>query len=269
MPISEPMTDRTMTDAPDDAQLAEDRGPTAYDLFMSATAVVAIGVLIWQWTLQDDNEIKSLLIVFDYGFCALFFVDFLHNLVTAPNKVRYMCTWGIFDLLSCIPIASHLRLARFAGLFRTIRIIRSIRILVKVYKRDKAASAVSGFMMVGIAAIIGVSATVLHVERHHPDATIVTGQDAAWWSVVTVATVGYGDLVPVTPTGRVLAVVLMIVGIGLFATFAGAIANVFVRQVQRSTRVDTVEDRLIRLERRQLQFQAEFQRKLDEHQKDT
>jgi len=265
------MSETTATNAHqmEAARQQNGHGPSAYDLFISATAVVAIGVLIWQWTLQDGNEIKSLLFIFDYGFCALFFIDFLRNLVTAPKKLRYLYTWGIFDLLSSIPIASHLRLARFAGLFRTIRIIRSFRILIEVYRRDKAASAVSGLMIVGIAAIIGVSATVLHVEQHAHEASIVTGQDAAWWSVVTVATVGYGDLVPVTPTGRVLAVVLMIVGIGLFATFAGAIANIFVRQVQRSTRVDTVEDRLIRLERRQLEFQAEIQRHLKVNQQDN
>jgi voltage-gated potassium channel len=225
--------------------------PTAYDLFISAAAVVAIGVLIWQWTLKPDSEVKRLLLIFDWGFCVVFFIDFLHNFFTADRKLRYLYTWGPFDLASSIPVMAHFRIARFAGLFRVLRIIRSIRILSQVYRRDKAASIVAMMMMGGIAIIIGVSVAVLHVERVAPNASIKTGQDAAWWGVVTVSTVGYGDLVPVTPTGRVLAVVLMVVGIGLFATFAGAIANIFIRQVERSSDVDSLEDRIARMEQRQ------------------
>ena len=230
--------------------------PSAYDLFISAAAVVAIGVLVWQWTLDQGSEIKQLLLIFDWGFCVLFFVDFLHNLFVAKRKLRYLYTWGLFDLISSIPVLGNFRFARIGSLFRVLRIIRSVRILSQVYSRDKAASVVAVLMIAGIGTIIGVSVAVLHVERAAAGATILTGEDAAWWGVVTVSTVGYGELVPITPTGRVLAVVLMVVGIGLFATFAGAIANIFMRQVQKTTNVDSLEDRLIRMERRQRDFHA-------------
>ncbi|MDP6479626.1 MAG: potassium channel family protein [Phycisphaerales bacterium] len=230
------------------------RPPSAYDLFISAAAVVAIGVLIWAWTLDRDSEIKDLLMIFDWGFCVLFFVDFLHNLFTAKRKLRYLYTWGPFDLISSIPVIGPFRLARLGAVFRILRIFRSIRILSQVYMRDKAASVVAVLMIAGIGAIIGVSVAVLHVEKRTPGASILTGEDAAWWSVVTVSTVGYGDVSPITPIGRVLAVVLMVVGIGLFATFAGAIANIFMRQVQKTASVDSLEDRLVRIERRQRDF---------------
>lgn len=237
--------------------------PSAYNLFMAATAVVAIGVLVWAWTLGQNSEIHDLLMIFDWGFCLLFFIDFLHTLFTTDRKLRYLCTWGPFDLISSIPVMGPFRLARIGALFRILRVIRSIRILSQVYSRDKAAAAVAILMIAGISTIVVVSVAVLNVERTAPGASIVTAEDAAWWGVVTVSTVGYGDLVPVTQTGRVLTTVLMIVGIGLFATFAGAIANVFVRQVQRSTNVDSLEDRLIRIER----LQHELQTHLKSHQR--
>jgi voltage-gated potassium channel len=229
--------------------------PSAYDLFISVAAVVSIGVLAWQWTLPKESEVGALLGIFDWAFCVLFFVDFLRNILIAKRKLRYLTTWGPFDLISSIPVVSGLRIARLARLFRVIRMIRGIRILVQVWRRDRAASVVAMMMAAGIATIIGVSAAVLDVERAAPGASIKTGPDAAWWGVVTVSTVGYGDLVPITPTGRCLTVVLMVVGIGLFATFAGAIANIFMRQVQRSTNIDSLEDRLIRMERHQLEAQ--------------
>ncbi len=235
--------------------------PSAYDLFISVAAVVSIGVLVWQWTLPEQSEVGELLLIFDWAFCVMFFVDFLRNIFIAKRKLRYLYTWGPFDLISSIPILPGFRIARLARLFRVIRMIRGVRILVQVWNRDKAASVVAFMMAAGIATIIGVSAAVLHVEQNAPGASIKTGEDAAWWGVVTVSTVGYGDLVPVTSTGRVLTVILMVVGIGLFATFAGAIANIFMRQVQRSTNIDSLEDRLIRMER----HQKEYHRALHQH----
>jgi hypothetical protein len=161
--------------------------PSAYNLFISATAVVAVGVLVWQWTLKSDSEVKALLVIFDWGFCALFFIDFLHNISTAKHKIRYLYTWGPFDLLSSIPIIAHLRFARFASVFRIIRVLRSFRILAQVWERDKAASVVALMMMAGIATVIGV------------------------------------------------------------------------RQVQKSTNTDSLEDRLIRMEHRQRDFQIVIQ----------
>ena len=182
-----------------------------------------------------------LLVFFDLGFCVIFFLDYVHNIVAANRKLRYIFTWGLFDLASSIPILPGFRYARFASVLRIIRIIRSFRILKQVYHRDHTAFAVSVTMLVGIAIIIGVTATVLHVERTADGASITTGSEATWWAVVTVSTVGYGDYVPVTDTGRTLAVVLMVTGIGLFATFAGALAHIFMRRVIGPAEEETIE----------------------------
>jgi voltage-gated potassium channel len=66
------------------------------------------------------------------------------------------------------------------------------------------------------------------VEYDAPGATITTFRDALWWAVVTTTTVGYGDLTPVTPAGRVIATAVMIVGIGLIGTVSATVAAWFV-----------------------------------------
>ncbi|MCP4838912.1 MAG: ion transporter [Planctomycetes bacterium] len=246
----------------DPADVPESHIPSVYDLFISVAAVISISMLIWQWTLPDKSEVGELLLIFDWAFCLMFFLDFLRNIVIAKRKLRYLYTWGPFDLISSIPVIYGLRATRLARVFRIVRLVRGIRILVQVWSRDRAASVVALMMASGIATIIGVSSAVLHVERDAPGSSIKTGAEAAWWGVVTVSTVGYGDLVPITKSGRILAVVLMVVGIGLFATFAGAIANIFMRQVQRSTNTDSIEDRLIRMERHQLEAQRALHRHL-------
>ena len=239
-----------MSDTPDSPQPTPDlpRAASAYDLFIAVLAVVSMGVIGWQLTLSKDSEISSLLTIFDFGFCFLFLIDYIHSIVVAPRKWRYIFTWGIFDLASSVPAIGPFRFARIARLFRFLRLIRSLRMLFKVYRRDKAAFSVAAAMLAAIVVIIGATAAVLHLEHAQPGASITTGPRAAWWSVVTVSTVGYGDLTPITPSGRVLAVVLMVLGIGMFATFAGAISNVFMRHVLQQSTGPTIEERLEQLE---------------------
>ena len=66
---------------------------------------------------------------------------------------------------------------------------------------------------------------VLMAERSAPDANIQTASDAMWWVYVTITTVGYGDRFPVTSAGRMVGVLVMTTGVGLFGTLAGFIAN--------------------------------------------
>jgi len=241
-----------MTDAPLN-NTAAGRLPSIYDLFVAIAAVVSIGDITWQLLLPRTSEVSNLLEIFDWGFCTIFLADYIRSIAIADRKMKYIFTWGIFDLVSSIPAVGALRYARLARFLRIIRVIRAGRMLVQVYRRDRTSFTVAAMMAGGLIVILGVCVAVLHVEQYAKGASIQTGEDAAWWGVVTVSTIGYGDLTPVTPTGRVLAVILMIVGIGLFATFAGAIANIFMRQVQRTSNVDglSIRQRLARMEQRQ------------------
>ena len=69
---------------------------------------------------------------------------------------------------------------------------------------------------------------ILSVENTSPEATITNASDAIWWVMATITTVGYGDVYPVTNPGRVIGAVVMIIGIGLFSTLAGFLANAFI-----------------------------------------
>ena len=68
------------------------------------------------------------------------------------------------------------------------------------------------------------SLLVLHFEQRAPGASIVTGSDALWYTLVTIATVGYGDEYPVTDLGRLVGVVIIDTGVGIFGTLAGYLA---------------------------------------------
>ena len=70
---------------------------------------------------------------------------------------------------------------------------------------------------------------VLQVESSDPSAIIQTSSDAIWWAFVSITTVGYGDMYPVTNAGRLVGVVVLTVGVGLFGVVTGYLANIFLR----------------------------------------
>ncbi len=71
---------------------------------------------------------------------------------------------------------------------------------------------------------------MLQVESRSSEANIVTGADALWWSIVTLTTVGYGDYYPVTGTGRIIGVVVMVSGVGIIASLASMLTSLLIPQ---------------------------------------
>jgi len=83
--------------------------------------------------------------------------------------------------------------------------------------------------VLAILLIIFSSIGILAIETD-PNSNIKTAEDAIWWTYTTITTVGYGDKYPVTTEGRILAMVLMTFGVGLFGTFTAFVASIFVSE---------------------------------------
>jgi voltage-gated potassium channel len=94
-----------------------------------------------------------------------------------------------------------------------------------VYK-NRARGAFTTVSMISFLLIIFSSIAVLQFETA-PTSNIKTAEDALWWAYTTFTTVGYGDMYPVTTEGRIIAIILMTGGVGLFGTFSGFIASLF------------------------------------------
>ena len=168
----------------------------------------------------------------DTAVCVIFFFDFLRSLVLAENKLRYFVTWGWIDLLSSIPAVGIFRLGRAARIFRILRLLRGVRASKQLFHAvltHRSESTLLALILLTI--ILGTisSIAILEFERNDPGVNIVGPEDAIWWSFVTMTTVGYGDRYPVTTGGRIVAAILMICGIGLFASFTGFLASWFVQ----------------------------------------
>jgi voltage-gated potassium channel len=83
---------------------------------------------------------------------------------------------------------------------------------------------------------------VLALERTAPGATIVTASDAVWYLLVTMSTVGYGDVYPVTDLGRLIGSLIIVVGVGIFGTLTGFLANAFLAPSEAAAAVLPIAD---------------------------
>lgn len=79
---------------------------------------------------------------------------------------------------------------------------------------------------------------MLSVERSSPEANITTAADALWYVIVTMSTVGYGDAYPVSTAGRELTTLIIVVGVGIFGTLTGYLANLFLAPPKESPSPD-------------------------------
>jgi voltage-gated potassium channel len=201
--------------------------------FQVVTLVLSVGVLLLmfaQAALDFTPAHMRMVEAYDLVVCAVFFFEFLVRWHRAPSKLEFM-KWGWIDLVSCIPVIDALRwgrLVRIAQILRLLRAFRSVRMLLIYFLRNERLGSISSVMAVFGLVVAFAAITVLHVEGDAPASTIKTPGDAFWWAIVTVTTVGYGDHLPVTAEGRLVAGMLMIAGVGLFGTLSGLVASVLV-----------------------------------------
>lgn len=161
---------------------------------------------------------------------ALFGADYITSLVLADDTWHWFIH-HLFDLAVVI-----------LPMIRPLRVLRVMTALNALHKtsgmalRGRITAYVSAAMVLLI--FIG-SLAVLDAERHAPGATITTFGRALWWTFVTITTVGYGDLTPVTATGKIIAVALMLAGIALIGVVTATLASWIVDAVSAEEKMNT------------------------------
>lgn len=128
---------------------------------------------------------------------------------------------------------------------------------MKEYWKNRATGALFiVFFMIILLLEFG-SIAVLFAEKSSSAANIQTASDAIWWTYVTITTVGYGDLYPTTVSGRMVGIVVMLVGVGLFGVVTGFLANKFLPRTDSSSHHHDAEISALRAEVQQLHSMIE------------
>ncbi|MGY1708372.1 potassium channel family protein [Geodermatophilus sp. SYSU D00758] len=189
-------------------------------------AAAVLFVVSYAWPVIDPDLAApwpEVLTVLTWATWTVFAVDYLVRLGLASDRRAFVRTHLVDLALVVLPLFRPLRLLRLVTLLNVLNrnAGRSLRGRVAVY----VAGATT--LVLFLAAV-----AALDAERDAPDANITGFADAVWWAFATVTTVGYGDRFPVTPTGRAIAVGLMLAGIALLGVVTAALASWLIERVE-------------------------------------
>jgi voltage-gated potassium channel Kch len=205
-----------------------------YEIFIGLLSILSILNLVLQIVFQDAS-MDTVVLVMNALFMPIFLGDFLYRLFTAESRSGYFFrNFGWADLLSSLPFAQF-KILRVFRLWRVIRLMRNfgLRNLVREFVADRAGNALLTVVFLVFCVLEFGALAVLSAEKSSPDANITNASDAIWWAYVTITTVGYGDQFPVTNAGRLVGVLVMTAGVGLFGTLSGFLANTFLTPAKK------------------------------------
>jgi len=222
------------------------------DAFLMAMIVLSVLAILLESVVFIESRFHFELQVFDVLTVAIFSVEYLMRIYVAPEnpkfaspvvgRVRFIKSYSaLIDLIAIAPFylalfIGHLVDLRFMRIFRLARILKltrytsSFNTLGRVFKRELPVLGAAGFLML-LLVMLAASLGYLFEHEVQPDKFENIPQ-SIYWAVITLASVGYGDLSPVTPMGRMMTVVLAIVGIGIFALPAGLLSSAFTDQLR-------------------------------------
>lgn len=213
-----------------------------YDFSMMLTIIISVVPLAF----KETNVIFQWI---DYITVSIFILDYLLRLITADYKLKksissffiYPITpMAIIDLLAILPSITVLnngfRLLKLFRLLRTLKVLRTFKflrysksfdIIVNVFKKQK--KVLSAVATMAVAYILISALVIYNVE---PD-SFATFFDAIYWATISLTTVGYGDIYPVTTVGRIVTMISSIFGIAIIALPSGVITAGYLAEINK------------------------------------
>lgn len=223
---------------------SDTRAGMLFDILLIVAILVSVTVVLLSTVYQFNLRHGRILYVIEWVFTIIFTVEYFLRLYCVRNRWGYASSfYGVVDLLSIIPTYLGLiltgtgpmlviRVLRILRLFRVMHMNRYIgeaNILLEVLKAGWRKTLV--FIYVVITLVV-VFATLMHYVEG-PEAGFTSIPMSMYWAIVTLTTVGYGDITPVTPLGKLIASVIMITGYGIIAVPMGIFFSEFYQASNR------------------------------------
>lgn len=234
-------------------------GETKWDKIINGFIIILIILNVIAVILETVQPIhdahKELFRIFDLVSVIIFSIEYLLRLWSCNHDPRYrhsiygrlrfiFSTDGLIDLLAILPFYVHvfvgldlrmlriLRLLRFLRLFRLTAYMKSAKMVKNVFVNRASELKLS---LVLIIFLIIIAASLLYFAEHNAQPKVFSSIPATfWWAVVTVTSVGYGDMVPITMLGKILTGVITLSGLAIFALPAGIITSGFLEEMRKA-----------------------------------
>lgn len=219
----------------------------AINYILALIIVVSVTIVIVETVPGYFARWHDFFIYAEYTILTIFGIEYLIRLWSAPHRLRYATSfYGLIDLVSILPsifiiltpnaiIYHTLGIVRILRVLRLLRTLRLVQLVIPKRQRERIVHELNdGQSLINLEiywfaliTVVVLSATLMYVvEGHIPGTHFPSIPHAMWWSIVTITTVGYGDLVPMTAVGRVVATLTMIAGLGLFVLMLTVVGHI-------------------------------------------
>jgi voltage-gated potassium channel len=197
-----------------------DRHLRAWELIMAGLALLSVAVGIAANQLGEPDALVSA----EWLLTGVFVLEYGLRLWSAPNRFTYF-KHSLIDLISILP---PVRGARLLRLLRLLRVASDLNKALGTTQLSARAFTIARIAIMWVA-VVAISALGMYLAEYEQNPNVRSIWDALWWAVVTITTVGYGDVSPATTEGRLAASVLMVLVIAFFsfltATFTAALTS--------------------------------------------
>ena len=211
-----------------------------FDLILLGFILLSVFLTIFESIKTVDKHIHTLLVVLEWMITIFFTIEYILRIICNPKWKRYIFSfYGIIDLISILPVYLSFFVveSKFLSIIRILRLLRIFRILDlvqftqqanqlrKALKNSQTKILVFIYFVLVLSVILG--ALMYMIEPH--DKAFTSIPRSIYWCIVTLTTVGYGDVVPTTTFGQIMASIIMILGYGIIAVPTGIVTSEYSR----------------------------------------
>lgn len=245
-----------------------------FDLILLSAIIISVIGIIISSDVKIEEKYGSLLYIAEWIFTILFTIEYILRIYSAKNRKKYIFSFmGIVDLLAIIPTYMmfiyppikyllDIRIIRLIRIFRVLKLTNYVRgaYTMQIALRSSRPKIIVFLLSVAIIVIlVGTLMYIIEGQKNGFDNIA----DSIYWAVITLTTVGYGNVVPVTGIGKVLASFIMILGYAIIAVPTGIVSSEFTKN-----RSSKKQDKIIEKEDVILNKMKDLEDKIDKLSRD-
>lgn len=212
-----------------------------FDIVLLILILLSVVIVMLESVRSIDLEYHGLFYVIEWIITIFFTIEYIARIITVKKPRHYIFSfYGIIDFLSTIPLylsfilvgSNYLLTVRALRLLRVFRILKITRYIGEGNKLKKALieSRAKIFIFIFAVLIVAIIAGTLMYLIEGEESGFKSIPVSVYWCIVTLTTVGFGDIAPVTPAGQFLATIIMILGYGVIAVPTGIVSAQYVRK---------------------------------------
>ncbi len=217
---------------------AETFAGKTFDIILLICIIASIVVVMLESVDSFNDQHHGALLAFEWGFTIIFTIEYILRLYSVQRPIKYATSfYGVIDLLAILPaylglilpegqtqylmVIRALRLLRVFRIFKLVKFLRQSTLIMRALKASKEKIFVFLVFVLLVVVIIG---SVMYLVEGDKNGQFANIPISIYWAIVTLTTVGYGDISPATPLGQFLAAVVMIMGYAVIAVPTGIVS---------------------------------------------